>query len=150
MQRGGRQFLDVVHKAAIAGDRHDRLVGARHFRAERCRITVAERPLIAAVDVSARPVDREGEAADIADLCQILDIDTLIGEFGADRREVLALGAERLLETRLRLSLQLLELALARGVLVRAQRLVERSERLLCIGDDADGGARDPGDLDRV
>ena len=119
MQRGGRQLLDIVHEAAIAGDRHDRPVGPRHLGAERRRIAEAERPLIAAVQVGARAVDRKGEPADIADLGQILDIDAVVRQFGADGGEILALRPERFLEPRLRSRLQLIEFALAGWALRR-------------------------------
>jgi hypothetical protein len=90
----GRQFLHIVHKPAIARDRHDRPVGAADFGAERGRKTEPQRVLIAAVDVGARLIDRERHPADIADLRQVLDIDAVIGQFGADRPQIFALWAE--------------------------------------------------------
>src|SRR5204863_10117701 len=50
--------------------------------------TTLFRSLIAAVDVGARRVGREGEPPDIGDLGQILDIDALVWQLGADRGEL--------------------------------------------------------------
>ena len=78
---------------------------------------------------------------DIADLRQILDIDAVIGQFGADRLEVFALRAERVGEAgeacapstpRAR------PCATARLGVAAFERLVERGERRLGVGDDAE------------
>ena len=65
-------------------------------------------------------VDREAPSRpDIADLGQILDIDPVIGQLGADRLEVFALRAERCRRGRARvLRLQRLELVLRDGRLM--------------------------------
>ena len=101
------------------------------------------------MDVGARLVDREGQPADIADLRQILDINAVIRQFGADRCEVFALRAERLFEARRGLRLQRLQVGAARWPL-RRQCLGQRRECVLGVGDDADRRARDASDLDRV
>ncbi len=76
------------------------------------------------MDVGARRVDRKGEPADIADLSQILDIDAVIGQFGADRVEILALQPERFLDARPGCRLQLLQFTLARRALLGVERPV--------------------------
>jgi hypothetical protein len=63
-----------THEPTIARDRDGRKIGAPYLFAESRRKAKAERALIAAVDVSARPIDRERHAPDIADLGQILDV----------------------------------------------------------------------------
>src|SRR5207248_1456934 len=90
------------------------------------------------------------EPPDIGDLGQILDIDALVWQLGADRGEIFALRTERFLEPRLGLRLQLIELALPRRPLMRAKRTIEGGERRLRIGHDADRRADNPVDLDRI
>src|SRR5262249_12845067 len=104
----------------------------------------------ARVDVGARRIDRKGDAADIADLGQILDINAVIRKFGADRIEIFALRPERRLEPRPGLDLQFLHRIPARGVLGRPEGTGERSQRLLRIGNDANRWPDDAGDLDRI
>ena len=53
---GGRELLDVVHEAAVAVERDHRALGPRDLGAERGRIAVAERALVAARQVLARAV----------------------------------------------------------------------------------------------
>ncbi len=88
------EFLHVVHEPAVARDRHHRQIGSPHFGAERGRKAGAERALIAAVDVAAGVIDRERHAPDIPDLRQILDINAVIGQFGAHRPQIFALRAQ--------------------------------------------------------
>jgi len=104
------------------------------------------------VDVGARAVDRERHPPDIADLGQILDIDPVIGQFGADRLEVLALRAELIGEVGEGTSLQSFELVLKRRAtgVAALECPVECGKRRLGIGDDADGRPLNAGDLDRV
>jgi hypothetical protein len=68
-----------THEPTIAQERDDRKIGAPYLCAESRRKAKAERALIAAVDVSARPIDRERHAPDIADLGQILDVNASSG-----------------------------------------------------------------------
>jgi hypothetical protein len=55
---GGREFLANEHEAAVAAHVDDGTIGQRHFGAERRRISVAERPLIAGLNDGPRPIDR--------------------------------------------------------------------------------------------
>ena len=65
------------------------------------------------MDVAARVKDRERHASDITDLRQILDINTVIGQFGADGPQVFALRAQIVGEFGEGAGFQRLELLLA-------------------------------------
>src|SRR5439155_19875876 len=99
---------------AVARDRDDRQIGPPDFGAECGRKAEAQRALVAAMNVGPWPVDRERHPPDIADLRQILDIDPVLGQFGADRLQELTLRAELVGEFGEGAGLQSLELVLAR------------------------------------
>src|SRR6202048_3861896 len=63
-------------------------------RPARGRKAETECALIAAVDVTARVVHRERNASDIANLCQILDVNAVIGQLSANRLQIFALRAQ--------------------------------------------------------
>src|SRR6516162_10043596 len=91
-----RQFLNIVHEAAIARDRDNGAVGPTNLGAERGRKAEAQGALVTAMDVGARVVDRKSHPPDIADLRQILDINAFVRQLGADRLEIGALRSQRI------------------------------------------------------
>ena len=110
----GRQLVRREQKAAVAGDRQHRHIAARVLRAERGGEAPAEIVLVAGRQERARLVDRKGEARGKADLRHLVDEDSVLRQFGADRVEK-GRAAARAWRAACAAGLALLHLVAARG-----------------------------------
>src|SRR5581483_7279927 len=95
----GRKFVAGVEKAAVAADREHRHVGAGMLRAERGGIAPAEIVLVAGRQERARAIDRHGDAGGKTNLRDVVDVNAVVRQRGADGIEKGKLGRELALQT---------------------------------------------------
>ena len=90
----GRQLLDVEHESAVTVDRKDGCIWTCDLGTETGRVPPTERALVAGSDKAPRIVNRHSEAADIADLRELVDEDAILRQCISDSVDIRQLGRE--------------------------------------------------------
>ena len=144
MQDGCGQFLYVVHEAAVAVDRYDRLARVRHLDAERRCEAITQRSLVAGGDERARTIDRVGQVRHVADLCDLVDEDAIVGQLVANGVQKIVLRAQ-FGKAFVEFFFERAQFRLTRGARVRVETLGEPDS--LAVEADGDVRGRTPAEF---